>query len=100
MTDSVTATIRGRVRADVVGALGLLALGVTAGMVHRSRSDARRQKPGDKRAALAAYLRDHLAGADAAIQVVGHLKDAQQGRPDGTLFASLHEQLQEIVMSL
>jgi hypothetical protein len=59
----------------MVGALGLLALGVTAGMVHRSRSDARRQKPGDKRAALAAYLRDHLAGADAAIHVVGHLKD-------------------------
>jgi hypothetical protein len=75
MTDSVTATIRGRVRADVVGALGLLALGVTAGMVHRSRSDARRQKSGDKRAALAAYLWDHLPGADAAIQVVGHLKD-------------------------
>jgi hypothetical protein len=72
-------------------------------MLHRSRSDARRQRPGDKRAALATYLRDHLAGADAAIQVVGHLKDAQQGGPDGTLFGSLHAQFQrdrDVVVAL
>ena len=103
MKVSEDVTTRGRVRADVVGALGVVALGLAAGMVHRSRSDAHRRKPGDKRAALGVYLRDHLAGADAAIQVVGHLKDAQQGGSDGTLFGWLHEQLQrdrDVVIAL
>jgi hypothetical protein len=103
MKVSEVVTTRGRVRGDVVGALGVVALGLAAGMVQRSRSDAHRRKPGDKRAALGAYLRDHLAGADAAIQVVGHLKDAQQGGSDGTLFGWLHEQLQrdrDVVIAL
>jgi hypothetical protein len=94
MTNSQEVTPRGRVRGEVVGALGVIALGLAAGIVQRSRSDTRRQRPLVKRAALAAYLRDHLAGADAAIHVVGHLKAAQLGRPDGTLFAWLHEQFQ------
>lgn len=94
MAESERVTTRGRVRADVVGVLSVVAVGLAAGMVQRSRSDTRRRKPGDKRAALGAYLRDHLAGADAAIQVVGHLKDTQQGGSEGTPFDWLHEQFQ------
>lgn len=103
MRVSEDVTTRGRVRGDVVGALGVVVLGLAAGMVHRSRSDAHRRKPGDKRAALGAYLRDHLAGADAAIQVVGHLKDAQPVGSNGTLFGWLHEQFQrdrDVVIAL
>lgn len=82
-----------RVRTNTaVAALGLVALGLGALMLRRSRSGGRHQESDDKRAALAAYLRDHLAGADTAIRIVGHLAQAQHGTREGTLFVSLHEQ--------
>jgi hypothetical protein len=49
----------------------------------------------DKQEAFAAYLRDHLAGADTAIQVVQGLSDAHRGGPEGALFASLYDLFRE-----
>jgi hypothetical protein len=78
----------------ILGTLG--ALGLTIAFVALRRS-----KPGqgdqdrDKRRALATYLRDHLAGADTAIQVVEGLRDAYPGGPEGALFESLYDQFRE-----
>ena len=76
----------------ILGALG--ALGVTIAFVALRRSKPR-QGDRDKRRAFATYLRDHLAGADTAIQMVQGLNDAYRGVPEGTLFESLHEQFRE-----
>jgi hypothetical protein len=46
-----------------------------------------------KRSALVAYLREHLSGADAAIQVVEYLGRAETGSDERQLFVSLQEQL-------
>ncbi len=76
----------------ILGALG--ALGLTIAFVALRRS-----KPGqgdrDKRRAFPTYLRDHLAGADTAIQMVQGLNDAYRGVPEGALFESLYEQFRE-----
>ena len=59
----------------ILGALG--ALGLTVAFVALRRSKPRRgYEDGDKRKALATYLRDHLAGADSAIQMVQGLSNA------------------------
>ena len=53
----------------ILGALS--ALGLTIAFVALRRSKPRPgDQDGDKRKALATYLRDHLAGADTAIQIV------------------------------
>ena len=74
----------------------LAALSLTAAFLALQRS---KRSPGnhdgDARGALAAYLRDHLAGADAAIHIVGRLSDAYQGHVEGALFESLHAQFTE-----
>ena len=57
----------------------------------RVRGKLRRKAVADN----ATYLRDHLAGADTAIQMVQGLGDAYQGGPEGALFESLHEQFRE-----
>jgi hypothetical protein len=44
---------------------------------------------------LATYLREHLAGADTAIQVVQGLRDEYRGTPEGALFGSLYEQFRD-----
>ena len=76
--------------------LGLAALGLTMAFVALGRSkSAKGGQDGDTRKALASYLRDHLAGADTAIQMVQDLSDAYQGGPEGALFESLHEQFRE-----
>jgi hypothetical protein len=49
----------------------------------------------DKRNALATYLRDHLAGADTAIQMVQGLTEAYRGGSQAALFKSLYEQFRE-----
>ena len=80
--------------APILGALG--ALGLMAAFVAFRRSTPRQgNKDGDKRRALATYLRDHLAGADTAIQMVQGLSDAYRGGPEGALFESLCEQFRE-----
>ena len=78
----------------ILGALG--ALGLTIAFVALRRSKPRQgDQDGDKRRALATYLRDHLAGADTAIQIVHGLSDAYRGGPEGALFESLYEQFRE-----
>ena len=78
----------------IFGALG--ALGLTVAFIALRRW-APRQGAGDddKREALATYLRDHLAGADTAIQIVQGLSDAHRGGPEGALFESLYDQFRE-----
>ena len=87
----------GTTRSDagpILGALG--ALGLTIAFVALRRSKPRQgDQDGDKRKALATYLRDHLAGADTAIQMVQGLSDAYRGGPEGALFESLYEQFRE-----
>ena len=74
---------------------GLAALGLTLAFVALRRSKREHgDEATDRRDALAAYLRDHLAGADTAIQTVQGLRDAHRG-PEGALFVSLYEQFRE-----
>ena len=74
----------------------LSALGLAIAFVALRRSKGRQgDHDGDKRKALATYLRDHLAGADTAIQLVQGLSDAYRGVPEGVLFESLYEQFRE-----
>ena len=78
----------------ILGALG--AMGLTIAFVALRRSKPRQgDQDRDKRRALATYLRDHLAGADTAIQVVEGLRDAYPGGPEGALFESLYDQFRE-----
>ena len=78
----------------ILGALG--ALGLTIAFVALRRSKPRQgDQDLNKRKAFATYLRDHLAGADTAIQVVQGLRDAYRGGPEGTLFESLYDQFRE-----
>ena len=78
----------------ILGALG--ALGLTIAFVVLRHSNRRQGDQGrDTRRALATYLRDHLAGADTAIQLVQGLSDAYRGGPERALFQSLYEQFRE-----
>jgi hypothetical protein len=75
--------------------LGVLAaLGLALAFVALGRSKRGQGNASDSRKALAAYLRDHLTGADTAIQTVQGLRDTHGG-PEGALFGSLHEQFRE-----
>jgi hypothetical protein len=77
----------------IVGALG--ALGLMIGFVALRRSKRRQGYQGDERRAFAAYLRDHLAGADTAIRIVQGLSNTYRGGPEDALFKSLYEQFRE-----
>ena len=78
----------------ILGALG--AVGLTIAFVALRRSKPRQEDQDlSKRKAFATYLRDHLAGADTAIQVVQGLRDAYRGGPEGTLFESLYDEFRE-----
>jgi hypothetical protein len=87
----------GSTRSDarpLLGALG--ALGLTIAFVALRRSTSRqRGRDSDPKRAFATYLREHLAGADTAIEMVKGLTDAYRGGPEGALFASLYEQFRE-----
>ena len=69
--------------AGVLGAAVVVGLGVAAVAYNRQRVDARPHGRGDKLASLAAYLREHLTGSDAAIQVVERLRLVHAGTPGG-----------------
>ena len=75
----------------ILGGVGLIALAVFSRSIGRRPTDGKPGQQPDPRAALTAYLHDHLMGADAAIQVVDRLKRVCAGTPEGRLFASLHQ---------
>jgi LPXTG-motif cell wall-anchored protein len=80
--------------APLLGALGAAALAVGFLAFRRSRPG-QGYREDEKRSAWATYLRDHLAGADTAIQIVHSLREAYRGSPEGALFDSLDEQFRE-----
>lgn len=80
----------------VLGAAVVVGLGVAAVTYSRQRSPSGRiHVRADKRANLAAYLREHLTGSDAAIQVVDRLRLVHAGTQEGRLFASLFDEFRE-----
>ena len=78
----------------ILGGLGALSLTIAFLALRRTkpRQDDRDR---DKRRAFATYLRDHLAGADTAIQMVQGLSGAYRDGPESALFESLYEQFCE-----
>jgi hypothetical protein len=78
----------------VLGALGAMGLAIAFVALRRSKFCHGNQAE-NQRSALAAYLRDHLTGADTGIQMVHHLRDAYRGGFEGALFESLHEEFCE-----
>lgn len=84
----------GEARVAILAAVGLIGLATAGQSVRRRRNAGRGHQP-EPRRALTAYLHDHLAGADAAIQAVDRLRHAHAGSREGTLFASLYERFLE-----
>ena len=85
----------GNLAAGVLGAAVVVGLGVAAVAYGRDRSAQRDHGTAARRAALAAYLREHLTGSDAAIQVVERLRLTHAGSQEGRLFASLFDEFRE-----
>ena len=85
----------GNVAVGVFGAAVLVGLGVAAVTYARERSTLRNGSVGTKAAALATYLREHLTGSDAAIDVVERLRLTHAGSQEGRLFASLFDEFRE-----
>ena len=85
----------GNLAVGVLGAAVVVGLGVAAVTYARDRSAQRHGGVGAKRAALAAYLREHLTGSDAAIEVVERLRLTHAGSQEGRLFASLFDEFRE-----
>jgi hypothetical protein len=75
----------------VLGGLGLTIALVVLRLSMRRLGDQAR----DPRKAWATYLREHLAGADTAIEMVKGLRDAYRDTPEGALFGSLYEQFRD-----
>ena len=86
-------TTRGHV-APILGVLGALGLTIAFVAVRRS-TRGQGNEASDGRKAFATYLREHLAGADAAIDTVQGLRDAYRRSPEGALFGSLYEQFRD-----
>lgn len=95
MTTSQGTPTTERVTLQVLGAVGVVSLTVAALTLRRSRGRTRQPETDDGRAAFETYLREHLAGADAAIQVVERLTHTHKATTEGMLFASLHQQFVE-----
>jgi hypothetical protein len=85
----------GNIAVGVFSAAVIVGLGVAAVAYGRDRSARRNGGASTKRGALAAYLRQHLTGADAAIQIVGRLRLTHAGSQEGRLFASLFDEFRE-----
>jgi hypothetical protein len=85
----------GNLAVGVLGAAVVVGLGVAAVTYARDRSTHRNGGVGARGAALAAYLREHLAGSDAAIEVVERLRLTHAGSQEGRLFASLFDEFRE-----
>jgi hypothetical protein len=76
-----------------MAAAAVVGLAYAARALRRSREDPPTAVDGDRRSAFAAYLRDHLAGSEAALHVVAQLRDGHRGALEGPLFARLHAEL-------
>lgn len=73
-----------------------LTLTAVLGFAAVAMSIRKRNTDGDRPDALAAYLRDHLAGSDAALTVVERLQFSHGDSADGDLYAHLrHEFIEE-----
>ena len=77
-----------------LAAIGAIVGGTAAAAMFLKKS-ARHGSVTDKSQSLATYLKDHLSGADLAIQVVRRLASSQPHGEDGALFAYLLEELAE-----
>jgi hypothetical protein len=79
--------------------LPLAAVGVAAVATvltaYAKRSSHRGNTADRKRDALVAYLRDHLSGSDAGLQVVQRLMTTQGGGRDGSLFWQLADEFKQ-----
>jgi hypothetical protein len=85
----------GNLAVGVLGAAVVVGLGVAAVTYARDRAAQRHGGVGVKGAALAAYLREHLTGSDAAIEIVERLRLTHAGSQEGRLFASLFDEFRE-----
>jgi len=85
----------GNIAAGVIGAAVIVGLGVAAVTYARDRSAQRNGRVRAKGAALVSYLREHLSGSDAAIDVVERLRLTHAGTQEGRLFASLFDEFRE-----
>jgi len=85
-------------RADLTRALGVAAVvgaGLAYGAAHHRRTARQRATTADgRRNTLATYLREHLSGSDAAILVLERVRRSNAGTKEGSLFASLYDQIQ------
>jgi hypothetical protein len=95
MAESVQQDRANNLAAGVLGAAVVVGLGVAAVAYNRQRASARPQRRGDKQDSLAAYLHEHLAGSDVAIQVLDRLRLVHAGTQEGRLFASLFDEFRE-----
>ena len=78
----------------VFGAAALIGVAFASALLATSGTSLpRRQRR--KASALPAYLRDHLSGSDAAIQVVERLRHTHAGTDEGRLCSSLFEEFRE-----
>jgi hypothetical protein len=90
MTDTADPKPHGhKTEVAVMAAAAVVGLAYAARALRRSRDDAP-IAAGDRRAAFAAYLREHLAGSDAALLAVAQLRDGHRGAAEGALFARLY----------
>jgi hypothetical protein len=84
-----------RLSTELIVALGVVGLAFAALTLRRPRVHERGQKADERRASWITYLREHLAGADAAIEILEELRNTHEATAEGTLFDSLHRQILE-----
>jgi hypothetical protein len=92
MTDTDPKPHGHKTEVAVMAAAAVVGLAYAARALRRSRDDAPIAAD-DRRAAFAAYLREHLAGSDAALHAVAQLRDGHRGAAEGALFARLYGEL-------
>lgn len=78
--------------AKSVGVAAVVGAGLAYGAVHHRRTRQRITTADGRNRTLATYLREHLSGSDAAVQVLEGVRGSNAGTKEGGLFASLHEQ--------
>jgi hypothetical protein len=82
-----------RMSVPLAAAAGVAAAAALA--TYLTRPTRRASAGAGKRESLITYLREHLSGGDAAIQVVRRLAWTHEGTPDGALFRQLAEEFEQ-----